>query len=545
MSSRETTHPSASIPGIIPDMRDPSGEHLSVTSVVESIPNFASSVYDIPEDIVQEEYGKLDHNSAITTVVPNQLQLKLANGCTRKMNHDNGPCNSPPNQLSPSQDDDLEGYGKLDHNHLAKNLRSSPPKIVAPVNNDRKSSYEDIDFDLSNQEEIFGKLERNVISQTSVPPKEPRARSKSPIRRNPPQKPLPYASDSKSKQLKPPIPSQKQVSNHNETQEEYGKLDHGQNPVATGHFDVYEVIPEGGSILDHGVQAVASDHYDTIAENGLILGNQNGTESDNNGAQKKREEFGGRKKQRSLEEDRHMVLEGLSRQRLHHTVRGQLQRSENQEAYGKLNHVTAENRKSSRPVPMPKPASLLSPQEEYGHLDRNLRHSTFDPYGTIPSDTYDPECMSIKSNSSVDSIQSGKNDTAKEETSQLYSEVKKPVKKPEQKEHSNRNTHQTAPPPGYDNFVPLNLSSTQPVANSSPKNGQPPVVPPRHSQRTTIIKHPYQNIGEVLVTPHGNTAEVSLDLDLQQESAIANNSTASSKPPTAPRPKTRPKPKRS
>ena len=497
-----------------------------------------------------EEYGKLDHNSRAKSPCIPLPQLSHS-----KPGYEDFKGPSP--QIKPSR----PGYEDIDLDFSQK------APILVPKIKPSKPGYEDIDLDLDGA--------TNAVCSISVP----KAKSPSLNRRGvPPPKPAPYKQSNSpamklkfQKPLPPPHQPRKQTSEPPKQPEEYGKLDHS---VGAAVQDMYE------SLDDRPLQVVHPKRFShnptvspSLEDYGELDHNINRAWEGN----RTRKLGGSLKASKSdslvLEEKSslapqaqdsyavlHNVMPAQTRMKLRHTVHGQMERKniENQEEYGKLHHdtnISSNSKSSHKPIPFPKPNSLMSPQEEYGHLDRKLpTHTKFDPYGSLPSETQDPEKISIKSNSSADSgTKIELNDNIGEESSgvAMYSMVSKPKKlKKKTKSFDESISSRSAPPSGYENTTPITASNAQMAATVGASSASPPLAPPRSPQQA---RKRYQNVGadgRILVEEAPDAvAHVHMNgkgpssLMSPPESAAVGVGTSSSKPIPAARPKTKPKPK--
>ena len=556
-----------------------------------------------------EEYGKLDHTKAkgknFSPSPPPPIKHARS-----KPGYEDIDLDLPPTQNGP------EEYGKLERVKGGKSSPSPPAKHMRPS----KPGYEDIDLDLppmQNGPEEYGKLDRNnkrgdLKSPLPVPPV--REKSKSPVmpRRGgpPPTKPNPYTGAlSPEARATPPIfPPPAHDSKRKVTppdQEDYGHLDHHVNTSGTGPSpstdDVYDVADEVIGQVVHPEQYTKLSHTHFTSQSEEEYGKLDSKTSQ-----------GGSLKRSGVPGGSGSVMEA-SRIKTRHTVHAQLHTKPQvggaplQEEYGKLDRSPKGgearaalkrpglglSKQTSVHTPLtPSVHTPLTPGgEDYGRLERAKAvapHTTtntttaggFDPYAAM-----DPERASITSNSSVDSgtkvagaleeaggragepsngIYSTLNnvytsDDKKKEPDTpgppIYSTVQKPKKK-------KNNKTKPAPPPGYENTVPLNMTPAQ-LAAQSPGDSPvstPPAVPPRGASDRSRLR--YENIGEdgkVMVLPETPSSEVphiltkqftSTDNDYTEdiEHILANrtkngNMGGASKPTPAPKPKVKPRPK--
>jgi hypothetical protein len=487
------------------------------------------------------------------------------------------------NALSPSTP--AEAYGKLERVNIAGTPSSS--RVRTNIIKPSCPGYEDIDLD----QESYGRLERN--SSHSPPPlpmpRENRAASKSPIlgkRLVPPKKPSPYPG---TRQSPSPMPQ-------DEAQEEYGQLDHTHhNPNDTHNIDTYETLDDAMVVHPEEQARLSHGQFTSPMED---------------------EDYGRLDTKRSWEPNKKVSVsslrDGESELRVvkgSRIVRSLPQLGVQGQEYGKLDHKSNKQgpKVSSRskqgrvkPMPVPRQSSLQTPDEGYGHLERNEAASRFgfDPYGSLPSDA---SRMSVTSNSSLESqasSRSGTGDMIQEESSTplystimkgdatpntvapegpIYSSLKKPTTRQKPEIQPTRAVSDNGvPPPGYENATPLSITAAAQAALAT--NGVPPTVPPRASDRK---KQRYQNVGpdgKVLLdsqpmpddglidnaiysegAPKGQAVDNDYiednSLHMEPEAASISPTEAvsdmgapqmtSPKPPTAPKPKAKPRPKQS
>lgn len=598
--------PTASLSSNIPDMMDPNYSHLSTgssNSIRANIPSFAPpGVYAVPDEpFEQEDYGRLEHVSS-SAVRPHTLGFEMAGNQAHYRKFDRSqsksPHNSPP-RLHVSSN--ITKTGATINSPMEEYRKLNRPPVKSPVNSlhvkDTSKSrygYEDIDDDF----EEYGKLDR------SPPPTGASGSEKPPV-----------------------LPPSRQSS------EGYGRIDHHPRKPQPGQ-DLYESLEEGatgGAGGGGGGQPVVHpEEYNKISRNQHLQSpmQEEYGELNTNAAWKLRSN------PRSLksghisgssvhdEVDGHNVYgtlhdEDASKEKgnIRHTVHGKIQTRQGRgeggsDNYGKLNHRSRNTEPENRsrvPKPNGSKPKLLSPQDDYGHLDRTLpvSHSNFDPYATLPVSGKDPESISMTSNSSLDSaFRNGNfmieeesstpipisnsaiedltiaeqadskkvaadgedNDIIEEESSTaipIYSVIHRPTVAAEKKTSSNdvNQQDQDRPPPGYDKLILPNQTVTHLAVNKG-TNGLPPVAPPRVKS-----KHSYQNVnkdGRVLIDmapgPDGDHSDsVSVENDSSSNGAKPSTTgiegglpsmdttnggeVVSSKPSTTPKPKPKPRPK--